>query len=98
MALPALEQRMDVVQALMLTLSRLVDAQAPLLTADGVSLKTGDAAQRYGNTSRDGEAAVSAHGISPTNLAHMCAPHNYRQFSTMVCQAVHGHAHSAHVC
>jgi hypothetical protein len=46
MALPALEQRMEVVQALMLILSGLVDKQSPLLTADGVALKTNVAAKR----------------------------------------------------
>jgi hypothetical protein len=45
-ALPALDQRMEVVQALMLMLSDLFDKQSPLLTADGVVLKTKDAAQR----------------------------------------------------
>jgi hypothetical protein len=37
---------MEVVQALMLMLSDLFDKQSPLLTADGVVLKTKDAAQR----------------------------------------------------
>lgn len=44
--LPGLQSRVDVVQSLLLVLSRLVDEQAPELSAEGLALKTGAQADR----------------------------------------------------
>lgn len=45
--LPALEQRTQVVQALLLGLSDLVDANEPLLNMPGLVLKSGGTADRW---------------------------------------------------
>ena len=45
-ALPVLEPRTEVVQSLLLLLSKLADGRAAELSAEGLAIKTGSAADR----------------------------------------------------